>query len=246
MSELTGKVALVTGGSRGIGAAVARRLAADGATVALTYVTSADKAEAVAKRIEADGGRALVMQADNADPAAVSGAVERTVRELGRLDILVNNAGVYDGGPLDEMTVERADRLWSVNVRAVFVAAKAAARHMGAGGRIITIGSAVTERVPAPGMTLYAMSKAALTALTKGMARDLGERGILVTVVHGGLIDTDMNPADSPVAGMFSQVPALGRYGTAEDIADAVAYLASDGGRYITGTALTVDGGFAA
>ena len=246
MSELTGKVALVTGGSRGIGAAVARRLAANGATVALTYVSSADKAEAVAKQIEADGGRALVIQADNADPAAVSAAVERTVRELGRLDILVNNAGVFDGGPFDEMTVERADRLWSVNVRAVFVASQAAARHLGAGGRIITIGSAVTERVPVPGMTLYAMSKAALTALTKGMARDLGERGILVTVVHGGLIDTEMNPADSPVAGSFSQVPALGRYGTAEDIADAVAYLASDGGRYITGTALTVDGGFAA
>ena len=246
MGELTGKVALVTGGSRGIGAAVARRLGADGATVALTYVSSADKAEAVAKQIEADGGRALVIRADNTDPAAVSGAVERTVRELGRLDILVNNAGVYDGGPLDEMTVERADRLWSVNVRAVFVASQAAARHLGAGGRIITIGSAVTERVPAPGMTLYAMSKAALTALTKGMARDLGERGILVTVVHGGLIDTDMNPADSPLAPMFSQVPALGRYGTAEDIASAVAYLAGDGGRYITGAALTVDGGFAA
>src|SRR5581483_4495961 len=170
MSELTGKVALVTGGSRGIGAAVARRLAAAGATVALTYVSSADKAKAVAKQIEADGGRALVMRADNADPAAVTGAVDRTVRELGRLDILVNNAGVYDGGPLDEMTVERADRLWSVNVRSVFVASQAAARHLGTGGRIITIGSAVTERVPVPGMTLYAMSKAALTALTKGMA----------------------------------------------------------------------------
>jgi NAD(P)-dependent dehydrogenase (short-subunit alcohol dehydrogenase family) len=246
MSELTGKVALVTGGSRGIGAAIAQRLAGNGAAVALTYARSADKAAAVAKQIEADGGRALVMQADNADPIAITAAVERVARELGGLDVLVNNAGVFDGGPLDEMTVERADRLWTVNVRAAFVAAQAAARHMPAGGRIIMIGSALTERVPAPGMTLYAMSKAALTGLTKGLARDLGSRGINVTVVHGGLIDTDMNRADSPAAEFFSQIPALGRYGTADEVAATVAYLAGDSARYVTGTAITVDGGFAA
>jgi 3-oxoacyl-[acyl-carrier protein] reductase len=246
MEELAGKVALVTGGSRGIGAAIARRLARDGAAVALTYASSADKARAVAKQIDADGGRALVIQADNADPRAVTAAVEQTVEDLGRIDILVNNAGIFTGGPLEAATVEQADRLWAVNVRAALVAAQAAARHMGEGGRIIMIGSALTERVPIPGLTLYAMAKSALTGLTKGLARDLGPRGITVTVVHGGLIDTDMNPADGPGAEFLRTVPALGRYGRPEDIAAAVAHLAGADGRYVTGTAITVDGGFAA
>jgi 3-oxoacyl-[acyl-carrier protein] reductase len=246
MNELSGKVALVTGGSRGIGAAIAQRLAHDGAAVAFTYVTAADKAQAVAKQIDADGGRVLVIQADNADPGAVTGAVEQTVREFGRLDILVNNAGIVIGGPLEEMTVEQADRLWAVDVRAVFAATQAAARHMSDGGRIITIGSALAERVPVPGLTLYTMVKSALTGLTKGLARDLGPRGITATVVHGGLIDTDMNPANGPAAAFLSTIPALGHYGTAGDIAATVAHLAGDGGRYITGTAITVDGGFAA
>jgi 3-oxoacyl-[acyl-carrier protein] reductase len=246
MNELSGKVALVTGGSRGIGAAIAQRLAHDGAAVALTYVTAASRAQAVAKQIDADGGRVLVIQADNADPGAVNGAVEQTVREFGRLDILVNNAGIVIGGPLEEMTVDDADRLWAVDVRAVFAASQAAARHMSEGGRIITIGSALAERIPVPGLTLYAMVKAALTGLTKGLARDLGPRGITATVVHGGLIDTDMNPADGPAAAFLSTIPALGHYGTAGDIAATVAHLAGDGGRYITGTAITVDGGFAA
>jgi 3-oxoacyl-[acyl-carrier protein] reductase len=246
MNELSGKVALVTGGSRGIGAAIAQRLAHDGAAVAFTYVTAAGQAQAVAKQIDADGGRVLVIQADNADPGAVTGAVEQTVREFGRLDILVNNAGIVIGGPLEEMTVEDADRLWAVDVRAVFAATQAAARHMSDGGRIITIGSALAERVPVPGLTLYTMVKSALTGLTKGLARDLGPRGITATVVHGGLIDTDMNPANGPAAAFLSTVPALGHYGTAGDIAATVAHLAGDGGRYITGTAITVDGGFAA
>jgi 3-oxoacyl-[acyl-carrier protein] reductase len=246
MNELTGKVALVTGGSRGIGAATALRLAGDGAAVAFTYATAADKAQAVAEQIEAGGGRALVIQADNADPGAVTAAVEQTVRILGRIDILVNNAGIIENGPLEEMTVEQADRLWAVDVRAVFVASQAAARHMTEGGRIITIGSALADRVPVPGLTLYSMAKSALTGLTRGLARDLGARGITVTVVHGGLIDTDMNPADGPGAGLLGHIPALGRYGTAADIAATVAHLAGDGGRYITGTAIGVDGGFAA
>ncbi len=246
MNELSGKVALVTGGSRGIGAAIARRLAHDGAAVAFTYVTAADKAQAVAKQIDADGGQVLVIQADNADPGAVIAAVEQTVREFGRLDILVNNAGIVINGPLEEMTVEHADRLWAVDVRAVFAASQAAARQMSAGGRIITIGSALADRVPVPGLTLYAMVKSALTGLTKGLARDLGPRGITATVVHGGLIDTDMNPADGPGAAVLHMIPALGRYGSAEDIAATVAHLAGDGGRYVTGTAITVDGGFAA
>jgi 3-oxoacyl-[acyl-carrier protein] reductase len=243
--ELTGKVALVTGGSRGIGAAIARRLASQGAAVALTYVNSADKAEAVGKQIDADGGRALVLRADNADPEAVTSAIDRTVTLLGRLDILVCNAGIFTAGTLDEMTIEQADRLWAVNVRSAFVAAQAAARRMPEGGRIVLIGSALADRVPAPGVTLYSMTKAALTGLTKGLARDLAPRGINVSVVSGGLIDTDMNPADGPAAEFFATFPALGRYGEADDIAAAVAYLAGDGGRYVTGATLTVDGGFA-
>jgi len=246
MNELAGKVALVTGGSRGIGAAIARRLAHEGATVALTYVTATDQAQAIAKQIDADGGRAMVIQADNADPGAVSAAVEQTVQRLGRIDILVNNAGIIENGPLEEMTVEQADRLWAVDVRAVFVASQAAARHMTEGGRIITVGSALAERVPVPGLTLYSMAKSALTGLTRGLARDLAPRGITATVVHGGLIDTDMNPADGPGAEFLRTVPALGRYGRAEDIAAAVAHLAGADGRYITGAAITVDGGFAA
>jgi len=245
MTDLTGKVALVTGGSRGIGAAIVQRLAQAGAAVAFTYVTAADKARAVAKQIDADGGRVLVIQADNSDSGAVVAAVEQTARELGRIDILVNNAGVFIAGPIGETSVEQADRIWAVDVRAVLVASQAAARHMSEGGRIITIGSALTDRVPAPGMTLYAMAKSALVGLTKGLARDLGPRGITVTIVHGGLIDTDMNPADGPGASLLSSVPALGRYGTAEDIAAMVAHLAGDGGRYVTGAAISVDGGFA-
>jgi len=246
MDELAGKVALVTGGSRGIGAAIARRLARNGAAVAFTYVTATGKAQAVAKQIDADGGRVLVIQADSADPGAVVAAVDQTVQELGALDILVNNAGTFIGGPVEEATVEQADHLWAVDVRAVFVACQAAARHMSEGGRIITIGSALADHVPVPGMTLYAMAKSALTGLTRGLARDLGPRGITVALVHGGLIDTGMNPADGPAASFLSGIPALGRYGSAEDIAAIVAHLAGDGGRYVTGAAISVDGGFAA
>jgi 3-oxoacyl-[acyl-carrier protein] reductase len=246
MSTLSGKVALVTGGSRGIGAATARRLAREGAAVAFTYATAEDKAQAVAKQIDADGGRVLVIRADSADPGAVTAAVEQTVRDLGRIDILVNNAGIFASGPLEEMTIEQADRLWAVDVRAVFAAAQAAARHMTEGGRIISIGSALAERTPVPGLTLYTMCKAALTGLTRGLARDLGPRGITATVVHAGLVDTDMNPADGPGAGVLRPVTAMGRYGHVDDIAAVVAHLAGEGGRYITGTAVTVDGGFAA
>jgi 3-oxoacyl-[acyl-carrier protein] reductase len=245
MTDLAGKVALVTGGSRGIGAAIARRLARDGAAVAFTYVAAAEKAQVVAKQIDADGGRVLVIRADSADPSAIVAAVDQTVRELGRLDILVNNAGIFIGGPVEEATIEQADRLWAVDVRAVLVASQAAARHMHEGGRIITIGSALADHVPLPGMTLYAMAKSALTGMTRGLARDLGPRGITATVVHGGLIDTDMNPADGPAASFLSSIPALGRFGTGEDIAATVAHLAGDGGRYVTGAAIPVDGGFA-
>jgi NAD(P)-dependent dehydrogenase (short-subunit alcohol dehydrogenase family) len=243
---LAGKVALVTGGSRGIGAAIARRLAREGAAVALTYASAADKARAVAAQIEADGGRALVLAADHADPHAAVNAVEQTVRELGRIDVLVNNAGVFTGGPLDELTPEQLDRTWAIDVRAVFLASQAAARHMRSGGRIINVGTALAERVPSAGMTLYTMCKSALTGLTRGLARDLGPRGITVTVVQAGPIDTDMNPGNGPAADFLRGVTALGRFGDVDDIAATVAHLAGDGGRYITGTAITVDGGFAA
>ncbi|KQV17140.1 MULTISPECIES: SDR family NAD(P)-dependent oxidoreductase [unclassified Kitasatospora] len=244
MSDLTGKVALVTGGSRGIGAATARRLADEGAAVALTYVQAADQAREVAQQIEAAGGRAVVMQADLTDPTAAAEAVEQTVRELGRIDILVNNAGFLTYGPLAEVSVTELDRVLAVDIRSVFLAAQAAARHMGDGGRIISIGSCFNGRVPGANFVLQATAKSALVGLTKGLARELGPRGITVSIVDPGPIDTDMNSAAGETADFQRSLTALGRYGEAEDIAAAVAYLAGPGGRYITGTTLAVDGGY--
>jgi 3-oxoacyl-[acyl-carrier protein] reductase len=246
MSELAGKVALVTGGSRGIGAAIAKRLAQGGADVAITYAGSAEKAQAVVAEIEAAGRQGVAIVADSAHAVAVVGAVERTAAEFGRLDILVNNAGIYPFGPLEEVTLEEVDRTLAIHVRAAFVAAQAAARHMGAGGRIITIGTCNVERVPGPGVTLYAMSKSALIGLTKGLARDLGPRGITVNLINPGPIDTDMNPADGPGADEERRLLALGHFGSGEDIAAMVAHLAGEGGRFVTGAAIAVDGGFAA
>src|SRR5258705_507450 len=185
MASLNGKIALVTGGSRGIGAAIACGLAEQGAVVALTYVVAGDQAHAVAQKIQNGGGRALVIRADAADPDAVVGAVEQTVQELGGIDILINNAGVMAGhGDLEHVTIRDIDHLLAVNVRAVFLACQAAARHMVHGGRIVNIGTCLSDRVPGPGMTLFAMSKSALAGLTKGLARDLGPRGITATVIH--------------------------------------------------------------
>lgn len=243
MSDLSGKVALVTGASRGIGAAIARRLAADGADVVITYERSADKAAAVVAGIEETGRRALAIQADSADHASVTAAVEEVVRQFGRLDILVNNAGVYVMGPPEEATVEDIDRIFAVNVRAVFVASQAASRHMGEGGRIISTGSTLGERVPFPGITLYAMSKAALIGMTRGLARDFGPRGITVNLVSPGSTDTDMNPADGESADFQRSLSALGRYGSVDDIAASVAHLAGEGGRTINGATILVDGG---
>ncbi|WP_329575499.1 SDR family oxidoreductase [Kitasatospora sp. NBC_01250] len=244
MSELTGKVALVTGGSRGIGAATAKRLADAGAAVALTYVEAADQAREVAEQIEAAGGRAAIIQADLTRPEAAAQAVEQTVRELGRIDILVNNAGFLTYGPLAEVSATELDRVLAVDVRSVFLAAQAAARHMGDGGRIISIGSCFNGRVPGSNFVLQAMAKSALVGLTKGLARELGPRGITATIVDPGPIDTDMNRADGGTADFQRSLTALGRYGEAEDIAAAVTYLAGPGGRYVTGTALAVDGGY--
>jgi NAD(P)-dependent dehydrogenase (short-subunit alcohol dehydrogenase family) len=245
MGKLDGKAALVTGGSRGIGAAITRRLATDGADVAFTYVNAADSAAEVAADIERAGRRGLAIEADAADPDAAA-TVEQAVAELGRLDILVNNAGVFPTGPIEEVSLEEVDRTLALHTRAPYLTAQAAVRHMGAGGRIISIGSCFVERVPYPGISLYAMSKAALTGLTKGLARDLGDRGISVTLVHPGSTDTDMNPADAPEADAERGYIALGDYARPEEIAATVAHLAGDEGRYLTGTAIAVDGGFAA
>lgn len=243
MAELDGKVALVTGGSRGIGAAIVKRLAADGAYVAFTYQRSAERADEVANAVRASGRRAVAMQADSREAHAVEAAVERTVAELGGLDILVNNAGVFPAGPLTEVSLEEVDRTVAVHIRASFLAVQTASRHMGEGGRIINIGSSLAERVPYPGVSLYAMSKSALIGLTKGAARDLGERGITVNIVHPGSTDTDMNPADGPDAEAERALTALGRYASPEDIAATVSHLAGGGGSYITGASIAVDGG---
>ncbi|APU21959.1 SDR family NAD(P)-dependent oxidoreductase [Actinoalloteichus sp. GBA129-24] len=242
----TTRVALVTGGSRGIGAAIAEQLAADGIDVAVTYARASEQAAETVRRITAAGRRGMAVQADSADAEAVVAAVERTVAELGRLDILVNNAGIFPMAPLDEVTVAEIDRTLAIHVRAVLVAAQAAARHMTAGGRIITIGSNLAERVPSPGLSLYAASKAAVLGLTRGLARDLGERGITAVVVSPGSTDTEMNPADGPHADGERAAIALGRYNDPSDIAATVSHLAGPGGRHITGTAITVDGGASA
>ena len=243
MSRLAGKRALVTGGSRGIGAAIARRLAAEGADVALTYERSADKAAAVVREIEALGRKGFAIAADSADPAAVTRAVDDAARALGGLDILVNNAGIYRGGPVADWSLADIDATLSVNVRAVVLASQAAAAHLGEGGRIISTGSCLADRVVEPGVTLYAMSKAALIGFTKGLARDLGPRGITVNIVHPGSTDTDMNPAGGPGADAQRARMAIPRYGQPEDIAGLVAYLASEEARFITGAGFAIDGG---
>ncbi len=243
---LDGKVALVTGGSRGIGAATALRLAEDGADIAFTYRHNAELAAAVVEKIKALGRRALAIQADSADAAEVSNAVETTVTEFGKLDILVNNAGVGFVGPLDQTAIEDVDHVLAVNVRGVFAATKAAAAHLGDGGRVITIGSCVTDRVPGPGMALYATSKAAMVGLTKALARELGPRGITVNLVHPGPTDTDMNPADGPYSADQRALTVFDRYGQAAEVADTVSYLAGPGSAYVTAATLSVDGGHAA
>ncbi|WP_370745953.1 SDR family oxidoreductase [Streptomyces sp. LUP30] len=241
---LHGKAALVTGGSRGIGAATALRLAREGADVAVTYVRDAEAAEDVVRAVRALGRRAQALRADAADPAEAAGAVERAALALGGLDVLVNNAGIGVLGPLEQFAPADVDRVLAVNVRGVFLASQAAAARMTEGGRIITVGTCMTQRVPGPGGALYAMSKAALTGLTKALARELGPRGITANLVHPGPIDTDMNPANGPHAAGQASMTALGRFGTAEEVAATVAHLAT--AAYVTGAEFAVDGGHAA
>ncbi|ATB40713.1 enoyl-ACP reductase [Cystobacter fuscus] len=243
MSKLAGKRALVTGASRGIGAAIARRLAAEGADIAFTYQRSAEAAQALARELEGLGRKVIAIQADSADPAAVQRSVSATVERLGGLDILVNNAGIARGGPLEEMTLEDIDALLNVNIRAVVLATRAAIPHLPRGGRIINIGSNLAERVAFGGVTVYSMTKSALISLTRGLARDVGPRGIAVTLVNPGSTDTDMNPANGPRAEKQRGLSALGHYGKSEDIAAAVAFLAGPDAAHVTGTSITVDGG---
>ncbi|EHN79581.1 3-oxoacyl-[acyl-carrier-protein] reductase [Streptomyces coelicoflavus ZG0656] len=243
-APLAGRTALVTGGSRGIGAATALRLAREGADVALTYVNGKDAAEDVVRAVEALGRRAVALRADSADAEEAAGSVERAATALGGLDILVNNVGLGLLGPVEGMSLADVDRLLAVNVRGVFLASQAAAARMTEGGRIITVGTCMTQRVPGPGGTLYAMSKSALIGLTKALARELGPRGITANIVHPGPIDTDMNPADGPYAEGQAALTALGRFGTADEVASTVAYLAT--ASYVTGAEYAVDGGHAA
>ncbi|WP_395571086.1 3-oxoacyl-ACP reductase family protein [Streptomyces sp. BK79] len=243
-APLSGRRALVTGGSRGIGAATALRLAREGADVALTYVNGKDAAEDVVRAVEALGRRAVALRADSGDADEAAGAVERAAQALGGLDVLVNNVGLGLLGPLESLSRPDVDRLLAVNVRGVFLTSQAAASRMTEGGRIITVGTCMTQRVPGPGGTLYAMSKSALIGLTKALARELGPRGITANIVHPGPIDTDMNPADGPYAEGQAAMTALGRFGTADEVASTVAYLAS--ASYVTGAEFAVDGGHAA
>ena len=241
--KMSGKVALVTGGSRSIGAAIAKRLAADGASVAITYTKGADAAASVIKEIEGAGGKAIAIQADAADPDAVKAAVEKTFATFGRLDVLVNNAGTAIPKPFEEATLEEMNRVIDINLRGVLVATQAALKHMGDGGRIITIGSAVGERVLTPGLVPYAATKGAVKIFTQGLAREVGSRGITVNNVQPGPIDTDLNPATAEWAVPQKAVTALNRYGHVDDIAAMVAFVAGPEASYVTGANLTVDGG---
>lgn len=243
MPMLNGKRAFVTGGSRGIGAAIVRRFAAEGAAVAIGYERSADAASAIANQIREAGGSAVTIQMDASDPTSIKQAVEYAASALGGLDILVNNAGIIRYGSIADITLEDIDTTLSVNVRAVILATQAALPYMSEGGRIITTGSNLADRVPDDGKALYSASKAALIAWTKGVARDLGPRGITVNLVHPGSTNTDMNPADGPFAEIQRQRMAIKEYGRAEDLAALYAYLASPVARSVNGTGFTVDGG---
>jgi 3-oxoacyl-[acyl-carrier protein] reductase len=243
MSKLANKVALVTGGSRGIGAAIARRLAADGASVAITYAKDADAASSVVKAIESAGGKAVAIKADAADPQAVKDAVEKTVAILGRLDVLVNNAGTAIPKKFEDSTLEELDRLININLRGIFVTTQAALKHLNDGGRIINIGSCVGERLLTPGLAAYSATKGAVKMFTQGLSREVGDRKITVNNVQPGPIDTDLNPAAGDWAAPQKAVTALGRYGTVDEVAALVSFVASPESSYITGANLTVDGG---
>jgi 3-oxoacyl-[acyl-carrier protein] reductase len=241
--KMAGKVALVTGASRGIGAAIAKRLAAEGAKVVITYSKGVDAAASIVKLIEKGGGKAIAIQADSSDANAVKNAVEKTVSSFGRLDVLVNNAGIVIPKTVEETSLEEFEQVFSVNVRGLFVATKAALKHMKSGGRIIMIGSCVGERVLIPGMASYSATKGAVKMFTQGLARELGERGITVNNVQPGPIDTDLNPASGEWATDQKKMVPIKRYGNVEEVAALVTFIAGPESSYINGANLTVDGG---
>ena len=246
-APLAGRRALVTGGSRGIGAGIVRRLAADGAAVAFTYREAKGPANDLEQEIIGSGGRAAAVLADSEDPEALREAISETVEGFGGLEVLVNNAGTSHMALIEEFPLAEYDRLLAVNVRAIFVATQAASPHLGADGRIINIGSVLADRVPVPisGVSVYSLTKAAVAGLTRGLARELGPRGITVNTVQPGPIDTDMNPDSGEFAHAMRSLTAVGHYGQPHDIADAVAFLARTDARFVTGTTWNVDGGFA-
>jgi 3-oxoacyl-[acyl-carrier protein] reductase len=241
--KLEGKIALVTGGSRGIGAAIAKRLAADGAHVAITYAKDASAASAVVKAIELGGGKAVAIQADAANVEAVKAAVEKTVATFGQLDVLVNNAGTAIPKTFEETTLEEMDRVIDINVRGTLATTQAALKHMKSGGRIISIGSAVGDRVQTPGLVAYSATKGAVKIFTQGLSREVGGRGITVNNIQPGPIDTDLNPASGDWAVPQKAATALDRYGNVDEIAAAVAFIAGPESSYMTGSNITVDGG---
>ncbi len=242
-NKLDGKIALVTGGSRGIGAAIAKRLAADGAKVAITYTRGAEAAASVVQSIEKAGGKAIAIQADAVDPKAVKAAVDKAVAGFGGLDILVNNAGTAIPNKFEDATLEELDRVIDINLRGTFIATQAALKHLNRNGRLIMIGSCVGERMMTPGLAAYAATKGAVKMFTQGLAREVGDRGITVNNIQPGPIDTDLNPAAGDWATPQIANTALKRYGHVEDIAAMVAFVAGPDASYITGASLTVDGG---
>lgn len=244
--RLLNKVALITGGSRGMGAAIAKRLAKEGAKVAITYSASPEKAQEVVKAIQSEGGKCIAIQADNASPKAIKAAFSKTIDAYAGLDILVNNAGIYVPGPVRDYSLNDFDRMVNVNVRGLFVAIQEALHHLREGGRIINIGSTMSDYSAFPGASVYTMTKSAVAGLTKGLARELGARGININNVQPGPVDTDMNPKDGAHAASATALTALGRYGRDDEIASIVAYLASEESSFVTGANLLADGGFAA
>ncbi|VVE29017.1 oxidoreductase [Pandoraea capi] len=243
LPSLSGKVAFITGGGRGIGAAIARRFAREGAAVCITYVTSAQEAASLVADIEREGGRAMALQAEGADMQAIQTAIRAAAEHFGKIDVLVNNAGMLHVDTIDKFPVETMQRMLAVNVAGVFVAIQESMRFMPDGGRVINIGSITSDYVPIAGASVYATTKGALASMTRALARDLGTRGITVNNIQPGRIDTDMNPADGPMAGRLSASIALGHYGEVEDVASLAAFLAGPEAKFITGANMKVDGG---